>query len=258
MTLWTAARTSLLTLVLGSVTVLTPIATGAQDASADPAYTYDHLHFTNPSAVQASGSSGGTPAPASTPTVDGVGMGAMLGDPDAPVTLQIYADYQCPHCRVFHHEIEPRIVDDYVRGGKVRLEFIDFPVIGLDALDELSDDSKESVQAAEAAMCAAEQESYMPYREALYAGDLEPNSGALSDVNLVTVARELELDTGAFTECLSTGRYEEGIIAGSLAAFEMGVQGTPTMAIDGEILPLTRDGYDGVRTALDDAIENAG
>lgn len=97
----------------------------------------------------------------------------------------------------------------------------------------------------------------MEYREALYAGDLEPNSGALNDANLKTLAQDLDLDAAAFAECLDRGCYEEAIIAGSLNAFDMGVRGTPTLAINSENIPLTRDGYDGLRPLLDQAIEGA-
>lgn len=247
MRFWGHIRTGLLTVAISATALLAPLAASAQDATAEPAYDYADLTFVNSSVVQ-----GNT----ATPVADVERHGSLLGDPEAPVTLQIYADYQCPHCRAFHQTIEPRLVEDYVRTGMIRLEFRDFPVIGIKSLQELSDDTKESVQAAEASMCAAEQDAFMPYREALYAGDLDPNSGALSDENLVGIADDLELDSGAMAACLEEGRYEEAIVTGSLAAFEMGVQGTPTLAINGEVITTPSD-YDALRTVLDDAIEQA-
>jgi protein-disulfide isomerase len=255
MRFWALIRAMLLTITVSFTALLAPLAASAQDATAEPAYDYADITFVNPSVVE---DSLATPAAATPATGETERHGPMLGDPDAPVTLQIYADYQCPHCRAFHRDIEPLLVEDYVRTGKIRLEFKDFPVIGIKSLQELTDDTKESVQAAEAAMCAAEQDAYMPYREALYAGDLDPNSGALSDENLIAVADDLDLDTAALADCLESGRYEEAIVAGSMAAVEMGVQGTPTMAINGEIVQVTDGGYDGLKTILDDAIEQAG
>lgn len=256
MKVWTRAKTALLSISLASGALLSPLTATAEYASHQPVHSYEDLTFVNPSAVRSEATpsvdAGHTLA---TPEDEPAPRGALLGDPDAPVTLEIYADYQCPHCRAFHHEIEPLIIDDYVRTGKIRLEFIDFPVIGLSSLEDLADDSRESVQAAEAVMCAAEQNRYMEYREGLYAGDLEPNSGALDDTNLKSLAQDLDLDAAAFAECLGSGRYEEAIIAGSVNAFDMGVQGTPTLVINSENIPLTRDGYDGLRPLLDQAIE---
>lgn len=127
------------------------------------------------------------------------------------MTMVIYADSQCPHCRAFHADIAPHVIEDFVKTGMVRLELIDFPVIGMKSVDDVFDNSKESVQAAEAASCAAEQDAYMPYREAIYAGTFEPNSGALSDDTLTSLAGELELDAKQFDACLDSGRYEEFI-----------------------------------------------
>ena len=251
---WTAFKTALLTVAVASSTILAPGAITAQDMGSEPAYDYSEIEFMNPAAIT---NMAGTPEAAATPDATMPSHGALLGSPDAPVTLQIYADYLCPHCRVFHQEVEPQLVDDYVRPGKLRLEFMDFPVIGIKTLDDLTDDTKESVQAVEASICAAEQDAYMPYRDALYASEPSLDSGALSDDNLINIADNLDLDTEAFTNCLSSGRYEDVIVANSTAALQQGVQGTPTMMIDGEIIPMTQEGYEGLTSTIDAAIEKA-
>ena len=97
----------------------------------------------------------------------------------------------------------------------------------------------------------------MPYRDALYASEPSLDSGALSDDNLINIADNLDLDTEAFTNCLSSGRYEDVIVANSTAALQQGVQGTPTMMIDGEIIPMTQEGYEGLTSTIDAAIEKA-
>lgn len=105
-----------------------------------------------------------------------------MDDPEAPITLQIYADYQCPHCRAFFNNVEPQLFDNYVRKGQAKLELLDFTVVGVPGLEDLQDDSLESVQAAEAAMRADKQDAL--YYQTLFTGEMEPNSGAFSDVNL--------------------------------------------------------------------------
>lgn len=243
-------RTAIIAGALAASILLPPLAASAQAAE------FDGIPTENPSAITYSlATPTASPATGATPEATSLRHGAYLGDPDAPVTMQIYADYQCPHCRSFHHTIEPLLIDDYVRDGHIRLEFIDFPIIGISSMDELTDDSKESVQAAEATMCAAEQNAYMEYREALYEDELTPNSGALSDDNLVAIAGNLGLERDRFESCLSSGRYEHAVIAGSRQGVELGVRGTPTMVIDGDVLQPAS--YHELQDLLDQALEDA-
>ncbi len=222
-------------------------------AAAQDAATSD-LQVENASTVQ---SDNATPSasPEASPVAGDSLTGYLVGDPNAPVTLQIYADYQCPHCRNFAATIEPQLIADYVATGKVRIEYLDFTVVGVPSIDALPDDALESVQAAEAAMCAAEQDAYLPYRTALLGGDMQPNSGAFSNDNLVAIADNLGIDTGRFSDCLETGKYEDAIIAFVYQAIDRGVQGTPTFSINGgEPFFLPQSGYDGLKQMLDDAI----
>lgn len=222
-------------------------------AAAQDAATPD-LQVENASTVQTDDA---TPAASSeaSPAADGSLTGYLVGDPDAPVTLQIYADYQCPHCRNFATTIEPQLIADYVATGKVRIEYLDFTVVGVPSIDALPDDSLESVQAAEAAMCAAEQDAYLPYRTALFEGDMRPNSGAFSNDNLVAIADDLGLDIDRFSDCLETGKYEDAVIAYVYQAIDRDVQGTPTFSINGgEPFFLSESGYDGLKQMLDNAL----
>jgi protein-disulfide isomerase len=211
----------------------------------------DALPVQNASTVQESDA---TPvaSPQASPAATTELTGYLVGDPDAPVTLQVYADYQCPHCRSFATTIEPQLIADYVATGDVRIEYLDFTVVGVPSVDALPDDSLESVQAAEAAMCAAEQDAYVDYREALFAGDMQPNSGAFSNENLVTMARDLDLDVDGFSDCLETGVYEDAVIGFVLQAIDRGVQGTPSFSINGgQPFFLSDAGYDGLKELLD-------
>lgn len=224
-----------------------PLAAAQDDPLAD-------LEVENASPVR---SADATPeaSPEASPTATGDLTGYLVGDPDAPVTLQIYADYQCPHCRTFANTIEPQLIEDYVVTGDVRIEYLDFTVVGVPSIDALPDDSLESVQAAEAAMCAAEQDTYLDYRTTLFSGDMTPNSGAFSNENLIAMADELDLDVDRFTDCLENGVYEEAVIGFVSQAIDRGVQGTPSLSINGgEPFFLTESGYDGLKEQLDAAL----
>lgn len=246
-----SVRSALLAALIGATTLLAPLSVSAQESA-----SYEGIPFANPSAVSdAAATPAASPEAGATPEAASTWHGAYLGNPDAPVTMQIYADYQCPHCRTFHRSVEQLLIENFVRPGKLRLEFIDFPVIGIRSQEELTDDSAESVQAAEATMCAGEQDAFLPYREALYEGDIEMNSGAFSDANLIATAEELNLDTDRFGTCLASGRYEHAVIVGRLDGAAKGVPGTPAMMIDGELLqPST---WEELQEMLNTAIEEA-
>lgn len=209
------------------------------------------LEVQNASTVQESDASPAA-SPEASPAAGDALTGYLVGDPDAPVTLQVYADYQCPHCRTFASTIEPQLIADYVATGDVRIEYLDFTVVGVPSIDALPDDSLKSVQAAEAAMCAAEQDAYLDYRTALFSGEMRPNSGAFSNDSLVAIASDLDLDVDRFTDCLENGVYEDAVIAFVYQAIDRGVQGTPSFSINGGApFFLDQTGYDGLKQLLD-------
>ena len=73
----------------------------------------------------------------------------VLGDPDAPITILEWGDYQCTYCYKFHQETLDVINEDFIKNGKVKIVFKDFPLNGPD-----------SKLAAEASYCANDQEKY--------------------------------------------------------------------------------------------------
>ncbi len=183
-------------------------------------------------------------------------LGYIIGDPEAPNTLQVYADYRCPHCRVFHTDIEPGLISDFVQDGRMNIEIIDFTVIGVPSFDALGDDSIESVQAAEAAACAAEQDAYLNYREWLYDGEPTTNDGDFSDENLIGAAEELGLNVDQFSDALLNGVYEDSIIAVVTLGINNGVQGTPTMILNGgEPFYVPNNGYDGLKEIIEEQLQ---
>lgn len=56
--------------------------------------------------------------------------GRTAGTPDAPLTIEVYSDFQCPHCKILHDQTLPRLIKDYVATGKVYLIYRQFPLRG--------------------------------------------------------------------------------------------------------------------------------
>jgi protein-disulfide isomerase len=115
----------------------------------------------------------GTPGVVRHPVVDLSGIpehGGVLGEPTASVTLIEFADQQCPGCRYYTLNVFPVLVKEYVRPGKVKIEYHGFPFIGSD-----------SVKGLRFLLAAAEQDKLWQLQEALYRYQGRENSGWITD-----------------------------------------------------------------------------
>lgn len=151
-----------------------------------------------------------------------VGAGQSLGRAEAPVTVEIWADFQCPYCALFAHAIEPTIEREAVAGGEARVVFRDFAFLGA-----------ESTRAAIAARCAGQQGAFWRFHDVLYASQNGENQGAFSDALMSQIATYLQLDTAAFDRCIADPAEASALTASNGEAKRLGIQGTPTLRIIG-------------------------
>ena len=162
--------------------------------------------------------------PADWPDADGL----SLGDPNAPATIDVFEDFQCPACRNFTENTEPLVVQNLVATGKARYVFHNYPF-----LDDQSA-RKESDQAANAAMCASEQNKFWDMHSILFANWSGENLGAFNDRRLQAMAESIGLDMDAFNSCFNANKYEAEIQADLQLGEEMGVSGTPSVFVNGQ------------------------
>jgi protein-disulfide isomerase len=147
----------------------------------------------------------------------------VKGNEDAPVTIIEFSDFQCPFCGRYATGAGHQIEEVYIANGQVRVVHFHFAFLG-----------DESLWAAEAAECAGEQNAFWDYYDYLFSHQNGENQGAFSQDNLKAFAAELELDTKAFSECLDSGRYTLLVQNMRSIARQIGVQSTPTFAINGQ------------------------
>jgi protein-disulfide isomerase len=193
-----------------------------------------------------------TPPPTATPVVDLGGIpqdGAVLGNPDAQVLMIEYADQQCPACRLYTEEFFPTFVNEYVRPGKMKVEFRGFPFIGDD-----------SVKAYRFLLAAAIQDKLWNLQEALYRNQGDENSGWVTDDLVRRVAGQIPgLDVDKLFAEASRPAIEQEADDASEAASNAGITGTPTFLLEiGEQQPyrVTFGSLDQMRAALDDALSS--
>lgn len=148
----------------------------------------------------------------------------VLGNPDAPITIIEFSDFQCPFCARFYSETLPHIIENYVDTDQVKLVYRDFPLQNI---------HPNAVPAAVAAECAHEQGSYWEYHDTLF-----ENVAVWGDLDLVAAvdqlkayAAEMGLDEGSFAECLDTGRYVSEVTNDYTDGASYGVSGTPAFFV---------------------------
>jgi protein-disulfide isomerase len=167
-----------------------------------------------------------TITPHERPMVDG----RALGDPNAPVTIEVYEDFQCPACKSFSEQIEPEIVDTFVATGDVYYIYRHFPF-----LDDRAP-RNESDQAANASMCAAVENRFWDYHDMLFANWDGENQGAFNDKRLVAFAEALGLDMQEFNQCFDANQFKDEIEADRASGRDSGVTGTPSVMVNGRII----------------------
>ncbi|MEK9186017.1 MAG: DsbA family protein [Patescibacteria group bacterium] len=151
----------------------------------------------------------------------------ILGDPNAPVTIVEFGDYQCPFCGRFFSEVEPSLKDQYVKTGKVKLIYRDFAFLG-----------PESFMAAIASQCAADQGKFWEYHDKLFQTEIldgRENNGNLSANFLKSLAGQLSLNQKQFDSCLDTSKYQQEINKDYDDGIVLGVNGTPATFVNGKL-----------------------
>jgi protein-disulfide isomerase len=154
--------------------------------------------------------------------------GSTLGNPDAPITIDLYSDFQCPYCQRFALEIEPKLVDEYVRTGKAKIVFHDFIVA-----DQYTGGTSESLDASNAARCAADQGKWWRFHDWLYANQFGENVGSFTEDRLKAIGAQAGLDTARFDQCVDSGQHDSEIQAAQGQIPEE-VTGSPTILVNGK------------------------
>jgi protein-disulfide isomerase len=153
--------------------------------------------------------------------------GREMGDPDAPVVIEVFEDFQCPACAFFNEDLKGEIITNFVETGQARLVFRNFPF-----LDDRVPGS-ESDQAANAALCAAEQDRFWDYHDMLFANQNGENRGAYADRRLIAFADTIGLEESQFRSCFNESRYQSTLDADIALAQEYVVTGTPSVHVNG-------------------------
>lgn len=164
-----------------------------------------------------------------------------MGDPNAPIKVEEFSDFQCPYCRLFADEEETAIIDKYVNTGKVYFTYTSFSFLDGNGLDG------ESKSAAQAAYCAADQGKFWEYHDILFANQNSENAGDFADKRLIAFAEKLGLDMDEFRGCFNGNTYRQQVLDDLARGRSLGVSATPTFFVNGTKV----QGYVGLTEAIE-------
>jgi protein-disulfide isomerase len=145
----------------------------------------------------------------------------VKGSKNAPITIVEFSDFQCPFCARFYAQTLPSIEENYIKTGKVKFIYRDFPL----------NFHQYAQKAAEAAECADEQGKFWEYHDILFQKQSEWSSAGIE--KLKEYAQNFGLDIAKFNECLDSGKYTGEVQKDYSDGSNYGVTGTPTFFING-------------------------
>ena len=178
-------------------------------------------------AAQPRGAAPSEPSPSGPPVDTEALMEALIedddikGDPDAPVTIVEFSDFECPFCARFYTQTLGQIEEEYINTGKAKIVFRDYPLSF----------HQNAQKAAEAAECAGEQGKFWDMHDKLFEGGV---SGGVSSFK--QYAADIGLDTTQFDSCIDSGEMASEVRKDMSDGQSAGIRGTPGFIINGQLV----------------------
>lgn len=175
-------------------------------------------------------------------------QGATKGDDDAPITIIEFGDYACPSCGSFALSVKPQIELLLLETGKAKFVYYDFPIPSLHPTAFL---------AARSARCAQDQDKFWQYHDALFRNQASWRLEQSPVAKFLSFADDVGLAGDAFEECVKSDRHAELVSANMRLAYELGVNGTPTVMVQGMVQGKVRtvqvpsNDFRGIQAAMD-------
>lgn len=148
--------------------------------------------------------------------------GFTVGNPEAPVHVVQFSSYTCGYCKNFSDNTEADFIEEFVDPGKVYYRYVN-----------LASSNEKSVNAAIASYCAAEQNRFFEYKDFLYT--YANAADGFSAENLTQYAASANMDVNQFQTCLEADTYANAYLDDRRYAQSVGVTGTPTFLVNGEL-----------------------
>jgi protein-disulfide isomerase len=187
---------------------------------------------TDKTTASLSGLDGLKAKPAVTSTIDVENGSSITFNTGAATTIDVWEDPQCPVCKLFA-DANGQYLDSLIREKKANVRYHVLSFLG-----------DESVRAANASFCAADEGQYLDFHKAIYAVQSPvENSGFWSNETLVEMGNKIGITSTKFKDCVTKGSKVDLVQANSDSMSKYGVQGTPTVFINGKKWERTQNAF---------------
>jgi len=189
-----------------------------------------------------------TPATAAPKDSDGVkaDLARIQGSSTAPIWVIEVSDFQCPFCKQWHDETYKKLRDEFVRTGKIRLAYINFPL----------NQHVNAWPAAETAMCAGAQGKFWEMHDALFVNQKKWEELPSPALFFDSLARAAGINVPRWQQCVQSGKMKPWIQADYDRAQAAGAASTPTFIIGDRMLTGAQP-IEAFRSAIDSALAKA-
>ncbi len=185
------------------------------------------------------------------------------GNPNAPVKLTIFSDFQCPFCKEWWSTTEAQVEDAYVKTGKV---YFVYRSAGNWVSRNAGSGGTESQDSAMAAYCAADQNKFWEMHDALFANNRDvEEAGSFATRRLQAIAQSIGLNMSEFNSCMSSNKYLNQVNQDFQDATTAGITGTPFFVISYTVNGQTKtdtiagaQSFSAFQTKLDAALKAVG
>ena len=155
-----------------------------------------------------------------------------MGDPNAPIKIEEFSDFQCPFCERFHDGTEPLLQQYYIDTGKVHFTYRS---MGNWVSQNIGGARTESQDAAAAAYCAGEQNKFWEMHAHIFGNVLGEDVGSFTDKRLAAIAEKAGLNMDEFNSCYDSGKFIDRTKEDYDTGLTAGVNGTPAFVITWEV-----------------------
>lgn len=169
--------------------------------------------------------------------------GRSIGNPDAPVVVEVFSSFACIHCSDFAKGAEYQVLETYAETGKIYYTYRAF-----------SNSTDAAGIAAQAAFCAGDQGKFWQMHDTIFANF---NAYGYSRSDLNKMAESLGLDMDTFGTCLDSGKYVDQINADVDIGVAAGVKGTPSFTINGVMVLEGNQTFETFQQQIDAALATA-
>jgi protein-disulfide isomerase len=170
-------------------------------------------------------------------------LARIQGSPTAKVWVIEVSDFQCPFCRQWHEETYQKLRDEFVKTGKVRLAYVNFPLA----------QHTYALPAAEAAMCAGVQGKFWEMHDALFTNQAKWETLPAPGPFFESLARGVGVDVARWRQCVQSRKMTPLIMADQDRARVAGAASTPSFMIGDKLLVGTQP-IENLRSAIDSAL----